>query len=81
MFVGNYRVVKHSKDPKIIEQHQAKAELLGRGRKGSDKITLVLYLEPVGDYFDLRDGSGKIKNAAPPATLPPVERPLPPAHK
>jgi hypothetical protein len=63
VFVGNYRVVKHSKDPTVIEQHQKKAELLGRSRKGSDKITQVLDLEPVGDYFDLRDGSGKIKRA------------------
>jgi hypothetical protein len=61
-------VVKHSTDPKIIEQHQAKAEVLGCARKRTDKITMVLFPEPVGCFFDLRDGTDKIKNAADPAT-------------
>jgi hypothetical protein len=54
-FVGNYRVVKSSKDPKLIELHQAKAEQYGRKRTRHEwKITQVLYLEPVGDYYDWR---------------------------
>jgi len=54
MFVGRYRVVRRTTDLEVVEQHQAKAELLGRGRKGSERITMVLYLEPAGDYYDLR---------------------------
>ncbi len=53
--VGNYRVVNSSKDPKLIEQQQERAEQYGRKRtKREWKITEVLYLEPVGDYYDWR---------------------------
>src|SRR5262249_10528959 len=34
MFVGQYRVHSTSADPAVIEQHQAKAALSGRSRKG-----------------------------------------------
>ena len=55
-YVGNYHVVKFSTDPELIEQHQERAAQLGdRKRTGREKITMVLYLEPVGDYFDWRN--------------------------
>jgi hypothetical protein len=53
--VGNYRVVDSSTDPTVIQQHQERAALFGRKRTGREKITMVLYLEPVGDYYDWRN--------------------------
>ncbi len=50
LHVGNYRVVSWSTDPAEIERHQV---LSGRDRKGRDRISQVLHLEPVGEYFDL----------------------------
>lgn len=50
LHVGNYRVVRWSTDPSEIERHQVQS---GRKRKGRDKISQVLHLEPVGQYFDL----------------------------
>ena len=43
--------------PELIEQQQDKAEQYGRERTRRDwKITEVLYLGPVGDYYDWREG-------------------------
>jgi hypothetical protein len=53
-YVGNYRVVNSSEDPKLIEQHQERAAQFGRKRTGRERITLVLYLGPVGGYYDWR---------------------------
>jgi hypothetical protein len=56
-YVGNYRVANSSKAPELIEQHQKRAEQYGRTRTRREwKITQVLYLEPVGDYYDWREG-------------------------
>lgn len=61
-YVGNYRVVDSSRDPKLIEQHQDRAEQYGRTRTRREwKITEVLYLQPVGDYYDWRE---KVPRAA-----------------
>jgi len=49
-YVGNYRVVRVSTDPLEIDHHQV---LSRRERKGRDKISQILYLEPVGKYFNL----------------------------
>jgi hypothetical protein len=54
LYVGDYRVIKSSTDAAEIEKHQANAASYGRSRKGSDKITMVLELRPVGSYYDWR---------------------------
>jgi hypothetical protein len=54
LYVGMYIVKDFSDDPKEIARQQVKANLVGRGTKGREKITMVLYLEPVGPHFDLR---------------------------
>ena len=55
-YVGAYRVKDSSIDPKVIEHHQAKSEQYGRNRtKREWKISQVLYLEPIGDYFDWKN--------------------------
>lgn len=50
LHVGNYRVVSWSTDAAEIGRHQV---LSGRKRSGRDKISQILHLEPVGEYFDL----------------------------
>ena len=57
IYVGMYSVKDFSDDPKEIARHQANATLFGRGETGEDRITAVLYLEPVGPHFDLRTGT------------------------
>jgi len=49
--IGVYRVVRRSVDPTEIENHQGRSR---RKRIGRDRISQILYLEPVGEHFDLK---------------------------
>ena len=59
--VGNYHVVRVSTDAAEIALQQVRSF---RKSKGRDKISQVLYLDPVGEYFDLKTMTRVERNAA-----------------
>jgi hypothetical protein len=50
-YVGNYQVASWSVDRAEIEKHQIRS---GRKPRGRDRITQILKLQPVGEYWDWR---------------------------